>query len=162
MAFSFSSCESDPCEDVTCVNGTLTEVGDNCTCECADGYEGADCATVSRGKFLGANNATTSWSGNDVCSGIVDPFTYTATIGSAGADEISVLVSNFGGFGSQFTFTAPVDGLTFTNAGPINFGGATVTNVVGTINEAGTTINVTYTSTDATSTTTCNGTWTKL
>lgn len=42
--------EKDPCEDVVCYNGGHCEDG---TCVCAAGYEGADCKTESREKFLG-------------------------------------------------------------------------------------------------------------
>lgn len=39
----FDSCTEDPCENVTCVNGSTVTVGDLCTCECDNGFSGASC-----------------------------------------------------------------------------------------------------------------------
>lgn len=39
----FDSCTEDPCENVTCVNGSTVTVGDLCTCECDNGFSGSDC-----------------------------------------------------------------------------------------------------------------------
>lgn len=39
----FDSCTEDPCENVTCVNGSTVTVGDLCTCDCEDGWSGPSC-----------------------------------------------------------------------------------------------------------------------
>ena len=41
---------TDPCEDVVCENGGTCDEG---TCLCAEGYEGDNCETESRAKYLG-------------------------------------------------------------------------------------------------------------
>jgi hypothetical protein len=45
------ACKSDPCEDVSCVQGDCQEG----VCNCAAYYEGESCDTESRTKFLGTN-----------------------------------------------------------------------------------------------------------
>ncbi len=162
FVFSFTSCEEDLCKDVTCATGgTLTDNGTTCTCVCGDGYEGTDCATLSRTKFLSASGAETTWDAIDICplgGGVIDTFAFDAKIQPSGSSEISVLVNNFGGFGTQYTFTVPVDGDRF-DLSTFDFGGVTVTNISGRINAAGTVITVTYSSTDANGTISCSGTW---
>lgn len=46
----FSNCKSDPCESTVCKNGGNCNDG---TCECAFGYEGNNCETEKRQKFIG-------------------------------------------------------------------------------------------------------------
>lgn len=48
--FMMNAC-TDPCKDVTCLNGGVCDEGD---CICATGYEGTDCGTEMRAKFLGS------------------------------------------------------------------------------------------------------------
>ena len=53
VLFSISSCkkeEKDPCEAVSCLNGGTCNNG---SCACAAGYEGAQCQTEIREKFIG-------------------------------------------------------------------------------------------------------------
>ncbi|MEY4877199.1 MAG: EGF-like domain [Bacteroidota bacterium] len=65
----FNSCKKDPCKDVVCNNGGTCVDG---TCSCTSGYEGANCETETRSKYVGeytgngTDNATpsssyTSW-----------------------------------------------------------------------------------------------------
>lgn len=42
--------DKDPCENVSCLNGGTCSDG---TCTCATNYEGSDCGTLMRGKFVG-------------------------------------------------------------------------------------------------------------
>src|SRR5215217_1585631 len=55
----FNACNDDACKDVTCLNGGTCIDG---TCNCATGYEGTDCATESRVKFIG------TWTASDDCN----------------------------------------------------------------------------------------------
>ena len=105
------SCTSDPCKNVTCKNsGVATASTDNksCACNCAAGFEGTDCSTLSRTKYLG------TWKGSDVCTS----GTYGVTLTAANAsDSTSILISNIGGFGTAVTITGKFTGsnkITFT------------------------------------------------
>ncbi len=80
----FNSCESDPCKDVACLNGGTCISG---TCDCATGYEGTDCSTESRTKFLG------TWTANDGCSSSGNS-SYIVTI-SNGATVTDLNITNF-------------------------------------------------------------------
>jgi hypothetical protein len=42
LTFLFSACNSDECDDITCLNGGICESG---VCDCPDGYSGNTCAT---------------------------------------------------------------------------------------------------------------------
>ncbi len=46
----YSSCESDPCKAIVCANGGVCNDG---SCTCPSGYEGTQCETVMRDKFIG-------------------------------------------------------------------------------------------------------------
>ena len=52
----YTSCSKDACKDVTCQNGGTCSDG-NCTC--VTGYEGTNCETASRTKFI------KQWSASD-------------------------------------------------------------------------------------------------
>jgi hypothetical protein len=89
-AFLMTSCESDPCKDVTCENaGVPTEDGEACNCVCATGYEGVSCETLVRANFVGNYNVseTCNPSGSD---------TYSITISAptSGGDDLDVVISN--------------------------------------------------------------------
>ena len=49
-AVTYTSCKSDKCNAIRCANGGLCKDG-NCLCQ--SGYEGGQCETVTRNKFLG-------------------------------------------------------------------------------------------------------------
>ncbi|MBK7855786.1 MAG: calcium-binding EGF-like domain-containing protein [Bacteroidetes bacterium] len=49
--------DDDPCEDVTCQNGGTCDEG---TCICAAGYEGTNCETAMRTKFIASYNCSNS------------------------------------------------------------------------------------------------------
>lgn len=63
IAFYLSGCKQDPCEEVECLNGTC----DSGSCICEPGYEGEDCGTLSRDKFLHS-----IWNNNRSCPGDAD------------------------------------------------------------------------------------------
>ncbi|MBK7958299.1 MAG: hypothetical protein IPK03_09375 [Bacteroidetes bacterium] len=150
-----ASCTTEPCKDVTCLNSgvaTASTDGKSCACACTPGYEGTDCSTPSRTKYLG------SWKGSDVCgSG-----TYSVTLTAANAsDSTSILISNPGGFGTAITVIGK-----FTKANEITF---TAQDLGGSRTMDGT---MTFTSTSAMTTSykvtpatgavdNCNGTYTK-
>lgn len=126
-AVTFTACTQDECKDVVCNNGGTCISG---TCSCPTGFEGNNCETRTRDKFVG------TWGGSDVCgSG-----TYTITLSiSAATGEINALVANPGGFGAAVTVTGNVtsaNSLAFTNVsvgggrtltGTMTFSGATST-----------------------------------
>jgi hypothetical protein len=113
FVFSFTSCEEDLCKDVTCgTNGTLTDNGTTCTCACATGYEGSDCETLVRSKFLG------SWGAVEDCSQSAAT-TYSVTITSSPSGTDRILLSNFwGAFTSAVIATVDGDRLTIASQEP--------------------------------------------
>jgi len=132
----FNACTSDPCKDVTCLNGGVCNSG---TCTCATGYEGTDCSIISRDKFKG------TWTVQDNCSmSGTGSYVVTITSGSAITD---VLITNVWG---QFTNStlATVSGNTISIASqqPDNDGFAVSGS--GTISTDGNTITMNYTVTD--------------
>ncbi len=76
--FIMSAC--DPCKDVECVHGECEE-GD---CICNTGYEGVDCATEMRTKFLGTYTIT------DSC----EPQSRNSTITTSTTAVTKVIISN--------------------------------------------------------------------
>ncbi|MEX0967925.1 MAG: hypothetical protein WD077_11850 [Bacteroidia bacterium] len=110
FGFALTGCENDPCEDVVCQNGGLaTEVGDDdCECDCAAGYEGEECATVSADKFVGM------FEGSDDCTGA----SYPVEITKSGTDETIIRIENLGEFTcpNDYNVEASVDGNTLTIA----------------------------------------------
>src|SRR5438128_7153513 len=80
----FNACSSDPCKDVTCLNGGVC---DNGSCNCAVGYEGSDCSTISRDKFIKTWN-----SANNSC---INASSGQLTV-TAGSGVLEMSLSNFG------------------------------------------------------------------
>ena len=155
-AVTYTSCTKDKCKDVTCNNGGTCSDG-NCTC--ASGYEGTNCDSLSRNKFLKSGGVATyiTGTGQDTC---YSPG-YTMTISpSSAADEITI--SNFAGYGTSATVTGvKVSGTTFTKTGTVTAGSVTLSNISGSINTAGTEITFSYRAVDATHTINCGGKGTK-
>jgi len=52
LSMVFTSCNTDECKDVVCQNGGLCQDSDG-SCECPVGFEGTNCETYSKVKFLG-------------------------------------------------------------------------------------------------------------
>lgn len=155
LSFAFTGCTSDPCDDIVCLNG-----GGNCSegiCECAAGYEGDDCGTVSADKYVG------NWLADETCTeadGTAYAVDYTASVDAA-ADVSQIVITNFGGFGTNLAFNANIDGNTITMplTSPLN-NDETVEGT-GTISDDGTTISWTYDFTGTGFSDDCTGTWTK-
>ena len=123
----FSAC--DPCKDVECQNsGTCVEG----TCECATGYEGVNCETEMRTKFLGNYKVSGSDTGG---------FTYTDV-------PVKIETTSSSTSGTVLTFT--VNGTQWTgkvtNSTTITLDPKETANVEklnsGTITISGTTITV--------------------
>lgn len=143
-SFLMTSCESDPCKDVTCEDGGLaTESEDGKDCACVGG------ATSIEGKtFLNAESCDTTGSAS-----------YNVPIVSTSvADE--VLFTGFGGY-TGVDVKGVVAGLTVTVASQ-TVGGYTVSGT-GTISADGKSITFSYTITDsANKSEGCDGTWTVI
>ena len=71
-----ASCATDPCTDVTCLNASTCSDG---TCLCTDWYEGTDCGTEQRTKFLGTYSGNVVFTYSDSTT---ESETWDITIGS--------------------------------------------------------------------------------
>lgn len=94
------SCEKDPCEDVTCQNGgTATEIndGEDCECDCAEGYEGEFCETEWREDFLATYDVT------DQCNS--GTYQYESTVSSVSGSVTELSIGNAGGFNNSISAT---------------------------------------------------------
>lgn len=156
--FRGKECEEviDPCENVSCEGEQFCTDG---TCGCADGFEGVDCNMLAIGKFIG------NWDGTDSCPSAVDQpngvWLYTAEIVEDENDNTQVKVFNFGGFGENFAWSTAVSGDTIRI--PLSDVGGFVAEGQGIMSEDRTTINWTYTVTDADNNSEeCNGVWLRL
>ena len=145
----FNACESDPCKDVTCLNGGVCVSG---TCDCASGYEGTDCSTISRDKF------TDTWTVNEDCSSSA-PASYIVSI-TNGSGITDVLISNmWDAFVNSVHATVDGNTISIASQEPDNDG--FIVSGQGTI--SGTTITWSYTIDDTlygTGTDVCTSTWT--
>ncbi|CAN5345841.1 hypothetical protein BH09BAC1_BH09BAC1_26370 [soil metagenome] len=124
---------NDTC-NIACVNGTVTEANNQCTCVCDQGYEGTDCSTLSRQRLLG------NFTVNEVCGSIATPI-YQIVI-TAGANVDAIKIQYFGNYaftdgntrveaiisGNNINIpTQVVDGGAFTFQGSGTFSGNTIT-----------------------------------
>lgn len=129
---------TDICANVPCGEfGTLTETSTTCTCVCTNGFEGTDCNTPSRDKFVG------SFSVNEVCpSGSAS---YIATI-TPSAQYINVFdINNFGDYAPSISVRAMADGNEFTLPNQaFNNGNLTITGGSGVTTNSGGVISISY------------------
>jgi hypothetical protein len=137
FAVSLSSCTSDPCKDVNCgTNGTCVEG----TCSCDAGYEGTNCGTEVRTKFLGTYTVAEDCSASAASS-------YIATITADATSIQKVKITNFWGlFNGQVSATVEGNNISIARQAPDSDGYY----VVGTGVIAGTVITWNYTVTDET------------
>ena len=140
-----TSCDTDACADVECGDyGTCLE-GD---CVCDAGFEGTDCATLSRAEFLASYTVSESCtSGN---------YTYNVTVSTSATGMDKVVVQNFGDYGVDLVGTVDGNSVTFASQS----GGSTAT-FSGSGQIAGTILSITYTVTDGTDSDSCIMTCTK-
>lgn len=78
----YTSCNKDACKDVTCQNGGTCNDG---KCTCTTGYEGTNCETKSRDKFVGV------YTGSEICSVGTDNYSITLT---ANSDALKLTMQN--------------------------------------------------------------------
>ncbi len=148
-AITYTSCSKDECKDVTCVNGTC--IGG--ACSCPTGYEGTQCQTESRTKFIHQYTVNASCQAS-----------YVANItAGTGSDVTQVVISNLANMnsaaGTTTTVTATVNGneITIPEQNVVGFTSATITaSGSGTIANGVITMN--YTVKAGTTTNTCTNT----
>lgn len=145
----YTSCNTDECEDINCMNGGTCISG---TCSCPTGYEGETCETRSNAKFVGTYTVT------ETCGG-TNSTPYQVII-TAGTNPTDVLISNLGNYnctvGGTITFNGLVNQSTITvNDSKCN------AQMNATGNYANGVITMSYTATFATTTDNCTATLTK-
>jgi hypothetical protein len=155
--YSGANCEiaPDPCENVTCVNGTTTSTTTTCTCNCETGYEGTTCNTEERAKFL-----TSDVTFSETCSGTA--FSYLVSV-TAAANVEQIRIKNLGGYNcssGDYYVVATVNGTNFTIVSQV----VCATTFAGSGSLSGSTLTITYTATydngSGNTTDSCNGTLT--
>jgi hypothetical protein len=103
------SCNEDLCKDKVCANGGICDAATG-NCACATGWEGVDCKTASRNKFLNAAGYTVVEDGTSSASA-----TYTGTIVASGTDSTALNLGNVWGVFVN-TVRGTVNGSTVTIA----------------------------------------------
>ena len=144
-----TSCkEDDPCEGVSCLNGGTC---DNGTCDCDAGYEGTDCGTQMRTKFIATYSVT------EACTS--GSYTYVMSMASSASGVNKVVINNFADLG--ITATGTVNGKTLTiDNGTADVQGVTVSyQGSGQIN--GNILTLTYTYSGSFGSDSCTSTCTK-
>ena len=140
--FFYQSCTPDPCKDVVCNHGGTCATG---TCTCPTGYEGTDCGTLSRAKFLKVWSVSTN--------SCVSPAGWQTTI-SAGTGDLDLVLGNFSDLlcgGQGLSVNAVMTGsTTFNIPSQTLCSGAITISGSGTIN--GNQVNTTYTTSAGTCT----------
>ncbi len=129
----FASCSEDKCKNVTCQNlGTCIDGA----CECASGYEGTNCETLSRAKFLG--NYTFDETPSSEPAGTNYPNTF-----SSGTANNEMIISNFGGYSTAIV-TVKVAGSTFSKTDTLSTGAIQIFDISGNKNATSGKITYTY------------------
>ncbi len=133
----YTSCNKDACKDVVCQNGGTCADG---KCTCTTGYEGTNCETKSRDKFVG------TYTGSEICT--IGTDNYSVTL-AANSDALKLTYTNLYNDNitatcsmaatDSFTFSGTQGGATFSGSGRL------VTN----------TLTVHYTITNGATTNTC-------
>ncbi len=148
-----NSCkDDDPCDGVDCLNGGICNDG---TCTCLIGYEGSNCGTEIRNKFLAAYNCTntcfpgTSYSSSASPSAVdVSKFIIT-NMGNVGGLDVVAKATGGTIFVIENQTVTDNDGDSWTMSGQ----GSLVGNVI--------TANITYVYNPNQNTFTCTESWVK-
>ncbi len=137
-AITYTSCNKDECKDVVCKNGGTCTAG---VCSCPTGYEGTNCETLSRAKFIG------TYVGTEICS--LGNDNYSITI-AANSDNLKITMTNL--YNEGFTAIGTV-----TGKNTFDFSGSSGTTTYSGKGElSGTSaLKVTYTITQGTISNTC-------
>ena len=85
------SCNKDKCKTTTCANGGVCNGG---SCTCASGYEGTNCETISRAKFLG------NWSQSE-SSSVTSPGQFSVSA-QAATGITNLIIKNFNNSFTQY------------------------------------------------------------
>ena len=126
-ALFFSSCK-DECKDVTCNNGGVCVEG---ACDCAVGYEGTDCSTETRAKFVGTYTVTGTATCPVTGSGPISSTSLVITNSSTANTKIAINVLGVNltatVSGSSFTIDQSTqDNFTYTGNGSISGNNLTI------------------------------------
>lgn len=97
---SCSKSDKNPCENVTCQNGGTCVNG---SCNCPDGYEGANCQTASSAKFKGFFEATDDCPLGDREG---DALKYDVVINASNSNPVNVTVTGLGNTDNVLNATA--------------------------------------------------------
>ncbi|MBI1266481.1 MAG: hypothetical protein GC193_03515 [Cryomorphaceae bacterium] len=130
-ALALTGCK-DECDEVLCQNGGTCNDG---ICACATGYEGAECATETRSKFLGSYSVSESCSSGN--------YTFNLTITTSSTGVRNVIINNFYDFGISVSATISGNSLTIPNQ-TVSSGGAAYT-ISGSGQITGNILTLTYT-----------------
>ncbi len=95
-AVTYTSCTKDECKDVVCQNGGTCISG---TCSCPTGYEGSNCQTLSRDKFVG------TYIGTEQCTSGTDAYTIVL---AASSGALNLTFTNI--YNQGYTATCTVTG----------------------------------------------------
>jgi hypothetical protein len=141
LLLTIGACKEEPCDSVVCYNGGTCLNG---TCDCTTGFEGDDCNTEMREKFIGGYVVS------EVCNG--EQYAYQMNIINSGTSVSNVFLVNFGGLDinaeavvNNNSLTIPSatimvqgESLTFEGSGTIDGNILTITYVIegpgGTLN----------------------------
>ena len=150
--FGLSSC-ADPCKDIECQNGGTCVEG---TCNCAEGYEGTNCETAMRDKFVSSYSAT------ETCANFPgQTFNSTMVISASNASALKVVITNIYENGWSVVADISGDNLSFTNVDIAGLPAGFVVKATGTANLVGTVLTMNYTITEGGTSDNCQLTGTK-
>jgi hypothetical protein len=126
-----ASCTTDPCVDVTCLNGGICDDG---TCMCVDWYEGTDCSTEERAKYYGSYIGTATYfneDGNLIDSSIdtIPVMGNGSIVNELNADKVilALVASGMGDFEIPTNTMSDPDGTSFIINGDGSFNGNLLT-----------------------------------
>ena len=99
FAVTYVSCNRDQCKSIVCAHGGICNDG---SCTCPTGYEGSNCETVSRTKFLGNWNVFEKGS---ITLAAQYPVSIEATTDNPTTTPVNVVIKNFYNY-----FATPIKG----------------------------------------------------